>query len=84
MHAIDMERDASREKADNDIIERNVGTREFLDCAEDKERYEKELAALPAEKKAKLSRKSSKKAKKTRGAAAVRIPCSFPNAHVHE
>ncbi|EIE20132.1 hypothetical protein COCSUDRAFT_67498 [Coccomyxa subellipsoidea C-169] len=37
---------------------------------EDKERYEKELAALPAEKKAKLSRKSSKKAKKTRGAAA--------------
>ena len=41
-------------------------------CTEDKERYEKELEALPAEKKAKLSRKGAKKSKKARTRAVVR------------
>lgn len=48
-------------------------------CAEDKERYEKELEALPAEEKAKLSRKGAKKTKKSRSRAPVR-PVQLPNS----
>jgi hypothetical protein len=53
----------------------------FFYCAEDKERYEKELEALPAEEKAKLSRKGAKKTKKSRSRALVR-PVQLPNPEV--